>query len=218
MGRMYSVVFGTGKPKDRDEVNKWDSCEWDGWVCERDVIGAPSIFKLTHRAAALDKLLPIFALSCPRKAARLKWKVPRCDCAGWTPEAAKKRSVSRWACKNRRRANSLCNLADTLTIACRYCLLWIDKARAKDCCLLWIDKARAKDKTYIWVSVRWKTKKRIYTPRMHCVARQNKLETPKEKDEFNKREVHECDVRARDPDAMVVPPSSSPPTPKPTRF
>ena len=47
---------------------------------------------------------------------------------------------------------------------------------------------------------------------MHCVARQNKLETPKEKGEFNKREVHECDVRARDPDAMVVPP-----TPKPKR-
>ena len=46
---------------------------------------------------------------------------------------------------------------------------------------------------------------------MQCVARQNKLETPKEKDEVNKREVHECDVRTRDPDAMVVPP-----TPKPT--
>ena len=46
---------------------------------------------------------------------------------------------------------------------------------------------------------------------MHCVARQNKLETPKEKDEVNKREVHECDVRTRDPDAMV-----GPPTPKPT--
>ena len=46
---------------------------------------------------------------------------------------------------------------------------------------------------------------------MHCVARQNKLETPKEKDEVNKREVHECDVWTRDPDVMVVPP-----TPKPT--
>ena len=46
---------------------------------------------------------------------------------------------------------------------------------------------------------------------MHCVVRQNKLETPKEKDEVNKREVHEYDVRTRDPDAMVVPP-----TPKPT--
>ena len=38
-----------------------------------DVIGVSSIFKLTHRAAALAKLLPIFALSCPRKAARLKF-------------------------------------------------------------------------------------------------------------------------------------------------
>ena len=48
-------------------------------------------------------------------------------------------------------------------------------------------------------------------PHIHWVARQNKLETPKEKDGVNKREVHECDVRVRDPDAMV-----GPPTPKPT--
>ena len=41
----------------------------------------------------------------------------------------------------------------------------------------------------------------------HWVVRQNKLETPKEKDEVNKREVYECDGRARDPDAMVAPPS-----------
>ena len=39
-------------------------------ICECDVIGAPSIFKLTRRAAALAKLLPIFALSCPRKSKR----------------------------------------------------------------------------------------------------------------------------------------------------
>jgi hypothetical protein len=41
---------------------------------------------------------------------------------------------------------------------------------------------------------------------IHWVPRQNKLETPKEKDEVNQREVRECDVRTRDPDAMVVPP------------
>jgi hypothetical protein len=35
------------------------------------------------------------------------------------------------------------------------------------------------------------------------VARQNKLETPKEKDEVKKREVHECDVRTRDPDVIL---------------
>ena len=39
----------------------------------------------------------------------------------------------------------------------------------------------------------------------HWVVRQNKLETPKEKDEVNKREVHEYDGKARDPDAMVTP-------------
>jgi hypothetical protein len=47
--------------------------------------------------------------------------------------------------------------------------------------------------------------------RPHWVARQNKLETPKEKGEVNEREVHECDGRARDPDTMV-----DPPTPKVT--
>jgi hypothetical protein len=46
---------------------------------------------------------------------------------------------------------------------------------------------------------------------IHWVTRQNKLETPKEKDEVKKREVHEYDVRTRDPDSMV-----DPPTPKPT--
>ena len=46
---------------------------------------------------------------------------------------------------------------------------------------------------------------------IHWVPRQNKLETAKEKGEVKKREIHECDVWARDPDAMV-----DPPTPKPT--
>ena len=46
--------------------------------------------------------------------------------------------------------------------------------------------------------------------RIHWVARQNKLETPEEKDEVNKREVHECDRRARDPDTMVAPPTPKP--------
>jgi hypothetical protein len=45
---------------------------------------------------------------------------------------------------------------------------------------------------------------------IHWVPRQNKLETPKEKDEVNKREVYECDGRARDPDGMVDPPTLKP--------
>ena len=47
---------------------------------------------------------------------------------------------------------------------------------------------------------------------MHWGARQNKPETPKDKDEFNKQDIHDCDGRAHDPDTMVAPP-----TPRPTR-
>ena len=47
---------------------------------------------------------------------------------------------------------------------------------------------------------------------IHWVARQNKLEIPRDKDEVNKREIHECDGRAHDPEA-----TAAPPTPKPTR-
>jgi hypothetical protein len=47
---------------------------------------------------------------------------------------------------------------------------------------------------------------------IHWVARQNKLEIPRDKDEVNKREIHKCHGRAHDPDTMVAPL-----TPKPTR-
>ena len=47
---------------------------------------------------------------------------------------------------------------------------------------------------------------------MYCVTRQNKLETPRDKDEVNKWEIRECDGRTHDPDTMV-----DPLTPKPTR-
>jgi hypothetical protein len=49
-------------------------------------------------------------------------------------------------------------------------------------------------------------------PHIHWVARQNNLEISRDKDEVNKREIHECDGRAHDPGTMVVPQ-----TPKPTR-
>ncbi len=46
---------------------------------------------------------------------------------------------------------------------------------------------------------------------IHWVAPQNKLEIPRDKDEVNHREIHECDGRVHDPDTMVAPL-----TPKPT--
>ncbi len=55
------VARGTGTPKDRDDVNRRDVCECDGWVCVLEVIGVPSIFKLVRKAASLARVLPTFA-------------------------------------------------------------------------------------------------------------------------------------------------------------
>jgi hypothetical protein len=49
-------------------------------------------------------------------------------------------------------------------------------------------------------------------PHIRWVARQNKLKIPRDKDEVNKREIHECDGRVHDPGTMV-----DPLTPNPTR-
>ena len=49
-------------------------------------------------------------------------------------------------------------------------------------------------------------------PHIRWVARQNKLEIPRDKTEVNNRETRESDGRAHDPDTMVAPL-----TPNPTR-
>jgi hypothetical protein len=66
---IHWVDQGTGTLKDRDEVNRRDVCECDGWVCVLEVIGAPSISENT---------------------AGRKWNWSRSCCTSWTPEAAKK--------------------------------------------------------------------------------------------------------------------------------
>jgi hypothetical protein len=45
------------------------------------------------------------------------WNWTLVDCADWTPEVTKKRSVSRWVCKNKSRTNPLCNRSDVLGIS-----------------------------------------------------------------------------------------------------
>ena len=112
---MSSVGRGTGTPKDRDEVNRRDVCEWDGWVCVLDVIGTPSILRLTRKDAALARVLPTLTLSCGRNTESRKWKSPPLvDYTGCTPETEKKWSVSQWVCKNNNLMNSLCKHPDVL--------------------------------------------------------------------------------------------------------
>ena len=43
------------------------------------------------------------------------------------------------------------------------------------------------------------------TCHIHWVARQNKLEIPRDKDEDKQREIRESDGRAHDPNKMVAP-------------
>jgi hypothetical protein len=71
-----------GTPKDRNEVNRQEVWEYDGWVCVLEVIGVPSSLRFIRKVSSLKK----------------------------------KRSVSRWSCKNKRLTNSLCNLPDVLVI------------------------------------------------------------------------------------------------------
>jgi hypothetical protein len=56
-------VWGTVIPKDRDEVNKRKVCECDGCVCDLDVIGDPSMFRLLQvntQCYSLSEDVPYF--------------------------------------------------------------------------------------------------------------------------------------------------------------
>ncbi len=111
------VGRGTGTPEDKDEVNKREVCECEGWVWDLDeIVTLTSRLRLIRKTSALARARPTFPLSFCEKTARRKWNWTRSVCASWTPEVVKKRSVSRWVCKNKSRTNSPCNLTDVLGI------------------------------------------------------------------------------------------------------
>ncbi len=56
--RIHWLARGIGTPKNKDEINRRDVSEWDGWVCVFEVIDVPSMFKLIRKAAALTRVLP----------------------------------------------------------------------------------------------------------------------------------------------------------------
>ncbi len=76
------------------------------------------MLRLIRKEDVLARIFPHFDFNIEENVARRKWEYddPKFDCADWTPEGAKKRSVSRWSCKNRSLIKSLCNLPEVLGI------------------------------------------------------------------------------------------------------
>ncbi len=56
MSRIHWVDRGTGTPKDRDEVNKREVCECDGWVCDLDVMGGPPKLSALRNTVTLTRV------------------------------------------------------------------------------------------------------------------------------------------------------------------
>jgi hypothetical protein len=84
------VVWGKVVPKER-EVERWRGvCEWEGFVCAREAIGASSMLRLIRRVVAFARMLPTLDLTWEYKAARRKrnWSWLCCACS--TPQAAQK--------------------------------------------------------------------------------------------------------------------------------
>ncbi len=59
------------------------------------MIGATSRLRLIRKDVAMARIFPTLDLIIEEKVARRRWKNPRSDCVDRTPEAEKKRSVSR---------------------------------------------------------------------------------------------------------------------------
>jgi hypothetical protein len=53
--------YKTGTPKDKDEVDRREVCECDGWVCVLEVIVTLSRLRLTRKVADLDRSLDVMA-------------------------------------------------------------------------------------------------------------------------------------------------------------
>ena len=113
MSHIHWVVWGTGTPKDRDEVNRREFWVCDGWVCDLEAIGDPLIFKLIRSATTLVRMSSTLDLNCEENTSRRKWKLV---CDSWTPETGRKWSGSRCVCTNRRHTSSPWRRPDVLKI------------------------------------------------------------------------------------------------------
>ncbi len=67
-GGVYLVVHvlpcaDQPRPKDRDEVNRREVCECDGWVCDLDGMGDPSKLSVIRKADSLTRASPTLFLN-----------------------------------------------------------------------------------------------------------------------------------------------------------
>ncbi len=95
--------------QDRDEVNRRDFFECDGWVCDLDVTGVSLISNIIRSEVTLPRRFPHLDFNWGR--------TPRGGSGTGHGRVEKKRSVSRWPCKNRRDTKSIWSLPDVLTIS-----------------------------------------------------------------------------------------------------
>ena len=143
---IHWVGRGTGTPKDRDEVNRRDVCECDGWVCDTEVTDSPSRLRLIRKVEALVKIKLTRDLNIEEKAVWRKWKnPPLVDLLFVYHESIK------WELKIRLMNEGRCDERLKTRVEEYTCLTYTglhDKTNRVKVCLLWIDKARAKDKRY----------------------------------------------------------------------
>ena len=67
----YTGLYGgRGTPKDRDDVQRRELWECEGWECDLEAIGAPSIYKSKHNAEALTRICPTLDLRCEENTVR----------------------------------------------------------------------------------------------------------------------------------------------------
>ena len=142
-------------PRDKDEVNKWEIRESDGWTHDPDTMVTPLTPKPTRKAEALTRVPSTITSSLEEDVALKEVALPRYRCV----------NCLLWIDKARTRSDDYFFTQFCHTNRLRS-LLWIEKAKAKDKTYTWVSrfvyyeslKRELKTKNYIWISVRWKAR------------------------------------------------------------
>ncbi len=100
--RIHWVDRGTGTPKDRDEVNRREVCECDGWVCDLDVIVVPSKLRVIRKDSTLSRILPTRDLRRETNTGWWKWMNPTGFCLLWINKVrVQEKTIYEYRCDER---------------------------------------------------------------------------------------------------------------------